>query len=122
MILWPVLLYDKLIDAYVDNPSYITLSDDSSDISKKWYNNIKNVLCRIDKKLLPRYVKKKINHHIPYGYIIPKNKDVLKDRPVVAKVAGIRYVDDIVILGSYDDDNITDHHRNIFCCSTKRKN
>jgi hypothetical protein len=77
-------LYDKLIDAYVDNPSYITLSDGSSDILKKWYNNIKNVLCRIDKKLLPRYVKKKINHHIPYGYIIPKNKDVLKDRPVVS--------------------------------------
>ena len=50
----------------------------------KWFADIRSVLSRIDKKLLPKYVRKKKEHSIPYGYIIPKNKNVLKDRPVVS--------------------------------------
>ena len=79
------MLYENLNKNYIDNNGhYIPIHVSSEVITEKLVSARDKVLSVLDSKSKRRYIRKGFS--CPYGYIIPKNKDINKYRPVVSYV------------------------------------
>lgn len=65
-----------------NDDNYEKIKKDEKMILEKWNEDFSRLIGRIGKKKKQRYVKR--NGRLPYGYVIPKNKNILKLRPIVS--------------------------------------
>ena len=82
-IMWPVVFFNALNKMYIHNiDNYKVVENDIEKVIKDLTNRANNILSRIDKNKRNKFKNK--NGQIQYGYVIPKDKDKNKYRPVVS--------------------------------------